>query len=431
MRRCPPFSTSCNRADSERDDAEAALKDREQRFLQALQDYQDNVKSKYKVKMDLSLASVHHWTDVLQAIESLRAVRDQRKSFWAAVQRKLHWFGEHSSVFQQWSGLLPTQSNYFSVLCGGLKLIFMAAERLKKIRDWICDALIELPTLLSCTDKTLDVFDDAELHICSRQLMALTFESLHWIVKELTRSAMKKGPIALLQQDSYAQDLRTSLDDVKRTSERFKRIADACAHVKLGNIDKATDGLREEAMLASTQTTATIVNTSKVLDTKLNLILALLQTGFSDALDKRLPLVEKLPQPPKVVSRADEERKRARTRNSILKLLVFDIDVIRADLHQGLDSIWTASRAEHDRVHYIVSEPQLAAWVSSHVSGVLLVEGCGSYVPAKLANSVSAANVSDPNGRFRSVCLYHLCGEHLREVNDDLAGPSGMLRSFV
>ena len=34
------------------------------------------------------------------------------------------------------------------------------------------------------------MFEDEQLYVCSRQLMAKTFESLQWIVRELTRSAI-------------------------------------------------------------------------------------------------------------------------------------------------------------------------------------------------------------------------------------------------
>ncbi|RMY93367.1 hypothetical protein D0862_09227 [Hortaea werneckii] len=208
-----------------KDAAEEVLKAHEQRFRQALQDYKDQAKPKYQADIDLRLSAHHQWDDVIGAVEALSKTQAERKDFWSSLRNKLHWFGENSSVFQQWSGLLPTQSNYFSVMCGGLKLIFNAAERLQKIRDWIRDALLELPGLLFSTDKTLDAFDDERLHICSRQLMGKAFESLHWIIRELARSAMKKGIMAGLKQENYAKNLRDSLDDVKNLSEQFRRMS--------------------------------------------------------------------------------------------------------------------------------------------------------------------------------------------------------------
>jgi len=80
-----------------------------------------------------------------------------------------------------------------SVLCGGLKLIFGAAKRLDKIRDGICEALEDIPTLITRTDTTLNIFDNVELRACSRKLMGSTLDTLRQIVLELRASAASKA----------------------------------------------------------------------------------------------------------------------------------------------------------------------------------------------------------------------------------------------
>ena len=99
------------------------LKQHEQRFLDALQAYQDNAKPKYRVDIALSLGNKHTWEDVLQAVEELQKRRSERTGVWAKVTDKLRTFGDRSGIFRQWVEFLPTQNEYFSVLCGGLKLI--------------------------------------------------------------------------------------------------------------------------------------------------------------------------------------------------------------------------------------------------------------------------------------------------------------------
>jgi len=198
-----------SRLTARRDQTQAFLKDHEERFLEALQSYQDHAKPKYRTGVDLDLSTKHSWQEVLQAVDEIHTARAERSGVWVVLTKKMRWFGEHSAVFEQWIRLLPTQNNYASVLCGGLKLIFRvgpvaeragsvhtlltynskAAARLKDVRNWICDALLELPDTLSCTEKTLDIYEDLDLHVCSRKLMAKTFESLQWIVLELTRAA--------------------------------------------------------------------------------------------------------------------------------------------------------------------------------------------------------------------------------------------------
>ncbi|KAI7203553.1 hypothetical protein KC316_g938 [Hortaea werneckii] len=407
-----------------KDAAEEDLKAREQRFLQALQDYKDQAKPKYQADIDLRLSAHHQWDDVIGAVEILSKTQAERKDFWSSLRKNLHWFGENSSVFQQWSGLLPTQSNYFSVMCGGLKLIFNAAGRLQKIRDWIRDALLELPGLLFATDKTLDAFDDERLHICSRQLMGKAFESLHWIIRELTRSAMKKGLMAGLRQDNYAKNLRDSLDEVKNLSEQFKRIADACAHEKLGEIDRTTSGLMQDVRTA-------YVGTSVQLEGGVNQILSALRSGFSLILDKRFPLIEQVPMPPRVTSKADQERRRAKIRSSVCRGLDVNAAVVEDSLRETLASIWTADSHEQDRMHYLVADPQLANWVTSQSSSILLINEASDRVPAKLVDAVRSANQSLTRDQSPTLCLFHSGGQSVDKRSFVSKGPDGMLQNMV
>ncbi|KAI7488816.1 hypothetical protein KC351_g1730 [Hortaea werneckii] len=408
-----------------KDAAEEGLKAHEQRFRQALQDYKDLAKPKYQADIDLRLSAHHQWDDVIGAVEALSQTQAGRKDFWSSLRNKLHWFGENSSVFQQWSGLLPTQSNYFSVMCGGLKLIFNAAGRLQKIRDWVRNALLELPGLLFSTDKTLDAFDDEQLHICSRQLMGKAFESLHWIIRELTRSAMKKGIMAGLKQENYAKNLRDSLDDVKSLSEQFRRIAGACAHEKLGEIDRTTSGLRQNVRTA-------YVGTSVQIEGGVNQILSALRSGFSLILDKRYPLIEQIPKPPRMTRKADEERRRARIRSIVCRGLSVDAALVEDSLRETLASIWTADSHEQDRMHYLVADPHLAEWVTSQSSAVLLINEASDHIPAKPVDAVRSANRS-PSTRDQppTLCLFHLCGQGLDEGAFVSKGPDGMLQNMI
>ncbi|KAI7509194.1 hypothetical protein KC347_g5474 [Hortaea werneckii] len=408
-----------------KDATEEILKAHEQRFRQALQDYKDQAKPKYQADIDLRLSAHHQWDDVIGAIDVLSKTQAERKDFWSSLRNKLHWFGQNSSVFQQWSGLLPTQSNYFSVMCGGLKLIFTAAGRLQKIRDWIRDALLELPGLLYSTDKTLDAFDDEQLHICSRQLMGKAFESLHWIIRELTRSAMKKGIMAGLKQENYAKNLRDSLDDVKNLSEQFRRIADACAHEKLGEIDRTTSGIRQDVRTA-------YVGTSVQIEGGVNQILSALRSGFSLILDKRYPLIEQIPISPRVTSKADQERRRAKIRSIVCRSLNVDAALVEDSLRETLASIWTADSHEQDRMHYLVADPQLADWVTSGSSAVLLINEASDHIPAKLVDAVRSANQS-PRTRDQppTLCIFHLGGQSFYEQSFGSKRPNGVLSSMI
>ena len=65
------------------------------------------------------------WSDVLSAQESFFQERQNVMSNGVRgfMHKHLQKFGDNSETFQSWLKLLPTDSHYLSVLCGGLTLI--------------------------------------------------------------------------------------------------------------------------------------------------------------------------------------------------------------------------------------------------------------------------------------------------------------------
>lgn len=65
------------------------------------------------------------WSDVLSAQENFSQERENvtTRGIKGAMYKQLRRFGDNSETFQSWLKLLPTESHYLSVLCGGLRLI--------------------------------------------------------------------------------------------------------------------------------------------------------------------------------------------------------------------------------------------------------------------------------------------------------------------
>lgn len=75
--------------------------------------------------MELDINADHTWDDVLSLQQSLSEDREKEtsKGVKGFAYRHLRRFGDNSKTFQSWLKLLPTESHYLSVLCGGLQLI--------------------------------------------------------------------------------------------------------------------------------------------------------------------------------------------------------------------------------------------------------------------------------------------------------------------
>lgn len=81
----------------------------------------------------------YDWSDVLSAQETFSQERHNVTSGGVKgfVYKQMRRFGDNSETFQSWLKLLPTESHYLSVLCGGLTLI-LGVRRLLYLRPLIC-----------------------------------------------------------------------------------------------------------------------------------------------------------------------------------------------------------------------------------------------------------------------------------------------------
>ena len=173
-----------------------------------METYEETTKgSKYRTNI-LSEAP-HTWEEILAEVSAASERYNDVSGFWGKIRKGLRSFGVNNQALDAWTGLLPTQSQYLSILCGGLKLIIsvrtnptliltcancqQAAARLQDLRNEICEALAEIPTLLACTHRALGAFKKSkELHRCSATLYSATIAALRHIVEWYNEKAMSK-----------------------------------------------------------------------------------------------------------------------------------------------------------------------------------------------------------------------------------------------
>ena len=96
---------------------------RKQTFIKTVDSY--NADARRHGSMEMDIHAGYTWDDVLSVQRGIMEEREVERSrgsrgFWRS---KLRRFGGNSESFQAWLKLLPTESHYLSVLCGGLTLI--------------------------------------------------------------------------------------------------------------------------------------------------------------------------------------------------------------------------------------------------------------------------------------------------------------------
>lgn len=102
-------------------------------FIATVNRYNAVAKESGSAPMDIT--ADYTWSNVSSAQKSFLEERQNLKSGGASgfVYKNLRKLGDNSETFQSWLKLLPTESHYLSVLCGGLTLILGVSRILRPL----------------------------------------------------------------------------------------------------------------------------------------------------------------------------------------------------------------------------------------------------------------------------------------------------------
>jgi hypothetical protein len=75
------------------------------------------------------------WTVIDHTLKDY-SLEDKRSKVWSRIHLAFRKLGDGQGAFEGWLGLLPTQSQYMSVVCGGLKLIIKVSRDPGCYRHW-------------------------------------------------------------------------------------------------------------------------------------------------------------------------------------------------------------------------------------------------------------------------------------------------------
>ena len=93
-------------------------------FIVTIEGYNAAVKQKGR-GVELSIHKNHTWEDIV--ILQKQAYEEQElqhsKGVGGFLRKAARGFGRNTASFEAWLKLLPKESHYLSVLCGGLKLV--------------------------------------------------------------------------------------------------------------------------------------------------------------------------------------------------------------------------------------------------------------------------------------------------------------------
>jgi hypothetical protein len=163
-------------------------------------EWQAKVDSKHQISMDFKSQTT--WEDVVGMVEWAKDNYENPDGKWGSMRkcfRKLSKrAGTSAPLLDGWMGLLPSQSEYASVICGGIKLIIgvccacklkilisdsrQAAATMNGVRDDIFAALEDIPQQIDSAERAVKAQKSDRLKELASDLYVAVIDVLWYIL---------------------------------------------------------------------------------------------------------------------------------------------------------------------------------------------------------------------------------------------------------
>ncbi|KAM0254282.1 hypothetical protein ACHAQJ_006922 [Trichoderma viride] len=428
----------------------------EDAFKEAMRLYESTANAEYRTGID---PDDEHTAAQLESLveESIkRYQKNDSKGFWGKIRLACRKLGENKDNIEGWLGVLPSENQYLSVVCGGLMLIVKAAARLNDIREKVLESLESIPTLISNAQRVSIIYAESnKLKALSKAFYASILTALGHILKYLndrakvSRSSMKVLKAVALSS-SFDKELRGKIENVEKCVGAFEAEANLCQkeqiHQAKQNIDAAMSGINEvkqtivyaatgqkevnrdmvEIMMGIKRKQSDLGrDVSNLKSTLMERIMEFFQSGDAVQLYAQM-MVQPIPT----------------THEQLLSQLHSDQRAVRFDMTSIYELGPKLSRDNQERSMFLIKAPKLTAWMESEHSAVLLVNGNTrraerqsglTFVCARLAFAFEGIRSSAESTHAnwpRILPLYFFCGEHA-SCDYSWETPSGVLDSIL
>ncbi|KAI4261054.1 MAG: hypothetical protein L6R42_003739 [Xanthoria sp. 1 TBL-2021] len=459
--------------------------DRKRSFIKTVDGY--NADARRYGSMEMDLCAEHTWDEVLFVQQRISQERDVEtsKGFRGFCRTRLRRFADNSESFQSWLKLLPTGSQYLSVLCGGLTLVLGAAHRMADIRESISDIVDGIPSTLSKAKQYLNIFADSpELHACSADLYVAILDTLDAIVRDYQKHVARRLSSAVFRQNLSGKGLQDKIKLVDHCANRLTVQAEInfmqrqqvmyegekdMTRLMISSARHQDHGFNTLAMYhqdlsetfqhqgskieAMAESQRRLESMAESLNQQLNFLKASPLPPAESVRDRKLlesghPALtfsdnHSRPPSPNTAVEPEEYSKQLKT---VLSRLDIDreTDVASSDTATQLRLSHTLSLPSQDRAVALIMSPRLQTWLTSTTSSILLVNGQMfsnedevrqsplSYFCAKLIDNVlNRSWQAGVEAAYQHLGVRWFCGLHTNMRTDADAHPPGMLNSIL
>ncbi|KAI0407319.1 hypothetical protein F4802DRAFT_555016 [Xylaria palmicola] len=384
-------------------------------FAEVLRSFEDSLPENFKTGFNLQ--STHTWAEVIseaKCAEIKYNKKADKESPFGRVRGLFRSFRSNSPAIQNWLSLLPSDSMYASLICGGLKVILRAATKMDEIKESIVGAMAAIPDEVDKAQLLIDYNAGQDinrrLYTSVSSLYSAVFGILNHIIVWYKEKSLKRHAKAILQQETYEKNLEMKVDIFKSAVSAVKSEAEICGFRRLQIVDERTQGQ------------------SEVLEE----IVLLLRSHPS--IDFR---TGKFRQYPFAITGQPARKRRAISRQSLCEaVLRYDEDVPLADLAAILHGGSDLSLKGQDRIVYVIESEALKAWLLNSKNSALLIRGNAEHLESdESAISFVAAHLVQSTQKAQHashvVGLFWFTKQHQNKYSDANANVHGIMRSLI
>ncbi|KAI9882570.1 MAG: hypothetical protein M1823_005680 [Watsoniomyces obsoletus] len=433
-------------------------------FCLAMQLFDEQLKPK-GAPSDFDIHGQHTWEEVLQAAAQAEEKYDaEGKGKKGAVRKFFRKTGDCEPAMKPWLGLLPTDK-YFSILCGGLKLVLQAVARRSSQRQHVLEALGEVQEIILSTQRCVRLFEkDAQLRERALALYLALLEMIQGFVFELEKSIAAKlkdalrGELSNLPIEERRKCCQGRMKALEDHVEYLMKVTHLTTHEAVTEVARVTR--RTEAGMNYVRSSAVTTDiTMKKLSNDMSGLNINVATYHEDVKEMLIQSqVRSEPQAEALINLAmvltdllkqaewhtilrdlyassstGRSDMRLAHRDRLLGCLDIDLALAHHELDRAFRQSQTLDPHLHSQASWLLGSVMFQSWLTANTAGILLVEGnfdgygMGRISPMtllcclfiKTLMSVETARV-----------LYFFCGLH-NSPTDPMMGPRGLLRSLV
>ncbi|KAF4539263.1 uncharacterized protein LTHEOB_10427 [Lasiodiplodia theobromae] len=357
------------------------------------------------------------------------------RGFWGHVRRGGRWFSEHAGNAKAFISLVPADSIYTSVLCGGLTFICKMAENIGNVRSTIANFLGKLSVLIETNQQFVNAYQDsAILHKRNAALCLSILDVIEAAIEWFNRNPLKKLLGAAGKPGSYGDTILDKIKDMDDREAEFKDQVNACLNTSIAHIAEDISDMKSflKDKLDSPERRSTITE-HKIVKTKDALQnVYVVFCNEQDAINwyEAVMGISKAKQP-KRLKRKQMTRHKA---ESLMKKYSIDASgSARHDYHSLLQLRYTLPIKDQNRAVAFMQDEQIQHFATSQDPCRLLAHGNGtsdsctspiSFASAKLATAFQ-------NASAKIILLSFFCGLHTNEAKDPSAHPPGMMLALL